>query len=58
MFVDDHNNEDTLTDFLHQSESKSKHKPSRYPIPNEILSGGQSIDEIEEQMFDEEQRVR
>jgi len=48
-------NKDTLTEFVHQSEtqSKIKHLP-RYAEPNELFSGGHhSIEEIEEQLFEE-----
>lgn len=56
MFIEEHEeNKDTLTEFVHQSDTKSKMKlVPRYPDPNELLSGGHhSIEEIEEQLFEE-----
>ena len=55
VFIEDHDNKDTLTEFVHQSETSSKLKPlPRYAQPNELFSGGQhSIEEIEEQLFEE-----
>jgi hypothetical protein len=43
VFIEDQEeNKDTLTEFVHQSDTKSKVKlVPRYTDPNELLSGGQ-----------------